>query len=51
MSATRDRTFTNPEQRIGDLEHQLTERKSEPPEARERETATAEARDDHNRVT
>ena len=35
MSATPDSTFTNPEQRIADLERQLAE-------AREQQTATAE---------
>ena len=49
MSATPDSTFTNPEQRIADLERQLAESqaerdayKVERDEALERETATAE---------
>ena len=49
MSATPDSTFTNPEQRIADLERQLAERtaerdayKAERDEAQQRETATAE---------
>ena len=42
MSAPSDSTFTNPEQRIADLERQLAERESELAEARERETAIAE---------
>ena len=42
MSATPDSTFTNPEQRIADLERQLAEREAELAEALQRETATAE---------
>ena len=42
MSATPDSTFTNPEQRIADLERQLAEREGELAEALARETATAE---------
>ena len=42
MSATPDSTFTNPEQRIADLERQLAEREAELTQAREQQTATAE---------
>jgi len=42
MSAPSDSTFTNPEQRIADLERQLAEREAELAEAREQQTATAE---------
>ena len=42
MSATPDSTFTDPEQLIADLEHQLAECKAERDEALQRETATAE---------
>ena len=42
MSATPDSTFTNPDQRIADLERQLAECKAERDEALQRETATAE---------
>ena len=42
MSATPDSTFTNPEQRIADLERQLAEREAELAEALQRETATSE---------
>ena len=42
MSATPDSTFTNPEQRIADLDRQLAEREAELAEALQRETATAE---------
>jgi GAF domain-containing protein len=42
MSATPDGTFTNPEQLIADLQHQLAECKAELAEAREQQTATAE---------
>ena len=42
MSATRDSTFTTPEQLITDLQRQLAEREVELVEAREQQTATAE---------
>ena len=42
MSATRDGTLANPEQRIADLERQLAECRAERGEAFARETATAE---------
>ena len=42
MSATPDSTFTNPEQRIADLQRQLAECQAERDEGLERETATAE---------
>ena len=42
MSATRDSTLANPEQRIADLERQLAERTAERDEALQRETASTE---------
>ena len=42
MSATRDSTLANPEQRIADLERQLAECRAERGQAFARETATAE---------
>nr|UXE45996.1 hypothetical protein Hi04_10k_c5482_00042 [uncultured bacterium] len=42
MSATRDSTLANPDQRIADLERQVAEYKAERDEALERETASAE---------
>ena len=42
MSATPDSTFTNPEQRIADLQRQLVERTAERDEALKQQTATAE---------
>ena len=42
MSATPDSTFTNPEQRIADLERQLAECKAERDQGLQRKTATAE---------
>src|SRR6516165_5424930 len=42
MSATRDSTLANPEQRIADLERQLAERTTERDEALQRETASTE---------
>ena len=42
MSATRDSTLANPEQRIADLERQLAERDAKLAEAREQQAAIAE---------
>ena len=42
MSATPDRTLSNPEQIIADLQRQLAAREAELTEAREQQTATAE---------
>src|SRR5215471_16463622 len=42
MSATPDSTLASPEQRIADLERQLTASNAERDEAREQQTATAE---------
>ena len=42
MAGTPDSTFTNPEQRIADLQRQLAEREAELAEAREQQAAIAE---------